>query len=116
MYVCVCVRARACVCVFNTVTKPTKPRAIQTKISAPAEFSVLANEVPTYLHTDPTAPALLTPGFGAARETLPRLGNVAISSTPHSITVYIALSLRVFVSIYSRNFEMGRARWEPYMT
>jgi len=52
---------------------------------------------------------LLTPGFGAARETLPRLGNVAILSTPHSITVHVALSLRVFVSIYSRNFEMDGA-------
>jgi len=59
---------------------------------------------------------LLTPGFGAAREALPRLGNVAILSTPHSVTVYVALSLRVFVSIYSRNFEMDGAFWEPYMT
>jgi len=59
---------------------------------------------------------LLTPGFGAARETLPRLGNVAILSTPHSITVYVALSLRVCVSIYSRNFEMDGVLWEPYVT
>jgi hypothetical protein len=49
---------------------------------------------------------LLTPGFAAARETLLRLGNVAILSTPHSVAVYVALSLRVFAGIYRRNFEM----------